>query len=102
IIQPFPGTYRQILQTSNRRPLREDLGEQLISEILKGVKAGRQGIMTTTPDKLRTAIFVRGYSLQDFARVADVAPGTLSRAVCGKPVAPVTWRRIITTLARLD
>ncbi|MGH7883986.1 MAG: hypothetical protein ACREN8_13965 [Candidatus Dormibacteraceae bacterium] len=58
--------------------------------------------MTTTPDTLRTVIFMRGYSLGDFANIAGVAPSTLSRALSSQPVAPLTWKRIITTLARLD
>lgn len=83
------------------RRLADDLGEQLISEILEGVKAGRQGIMVTTPDRLRTAIFVRGSTLQEFALLAGITPSTLSRALGGETVAPSTWRRIITTLSGL-
>lgn len=83
------------------RRLADDLGERLISEILEGVKAGRQGIMITTPDRLQTAIFVRGATLQEFASLAGITPSTLSRALGGDPVAPSTWRRIITTLSTL-
>lgn len=83
------------------RRLADDLGEQLISEILEGVKAGRQGIMITTPERLRTAIFVRGSTLQQFASRAGITPSTLSRALGGEPAAPSTWRRIITTLSEL-
>ncbi len=50
-----------------------ELGERLVSEILDGVKAGRQGILISEPDRLRTAIFVRGLSLGDFARRAGLA-----------------------------
>jgi hypothetical protein len=95
-------TPRQSRAITHSKSLAEDLGAQLIAEVLDGVKAGRQGIMITTPDKLRTAIFVRGYSLQEFARLARIAPSTLSRALAGQPVAPLTWKRIIITLATLE
>ncbi len=77
------------------------LGERLVSEILDGVKAGRQGILISEPERIRTAIFVRGLSLGDFARRAGLAPSTLSRALAGQPIAPASWRSLVTTLGRL-
>lgn len=78
-----------------------ELGERLVSEILDGVKAGRQGISISEPDRVRTAIFVRGLSLGDFARRAGLAPSTLSRALAGQPIAPASWRLLFTTLRGL-
>lgn len=71
-----------------------------MSQILDGVRAGYQGVFVTEPERLRTAIFMRGYSLGDFARLAGIAPSTLSRALAGQPVAPRSWRAVITTLDR--
>lgn len=77
-----------------------ELGERLVREILDGVRAGRQGVFISEPERLRTAIFIRGYSLGDFARLAGIAPSTLSRALAGQPVAPQSWRALISTLDR--
>lgn len=78
-----------------------ELGERLVSEILDGVKAGRQGILISEPERVRTAIFVRGLSLGEFARRAGLAPSTLSRALAGQSIAPGSWRLLITTLRQL-
>lgn len=78
-----------------------ELGEDLVAELLAGVEAGQQGISISQPERLRTAIFVRGYSLGEFARLAKVAPSTLSRALAGRTVASSSWRAVITTLRRL-
>lgn len=75
-----------------------ELGEQLIAEVLQGVRAGRRGVFVSEPERLRTAIFLRGYTLGRFARFAGITPSTLSRAVTGQPVAPSSWQALITAL----
>lgn len=87
--------------TPSLSSLGSELGEHLGSEILEGVQAGRQGIFISEPDRVRTAIFVRGLSLGEFARRAGLAPSTLSRALAGQPIAPGSWRLLITTLRGL-
>ncbi len=88
-------------RTTSALDLGTELGERLVSEILNGVRAGRQGVFVSEPERLRTAIFIRGHRLKDFARLAGIAPSTLSRALAGQPIAPDSWRALITTLGNL-
>ncbi|MGH7883890.1 MAG: hypothetical protein ACREN8_13480 [Candidatus Dormibacteraceae bacterium] len=90
------------LAYSHPSKLAQELGAQMVSEILAGLKAGQQGVVITTPDKLRMAIFIRGHTLQDFAKLANISPSTLSRALGGQAVAPFTWKQIITKLYSLN
>jgi hypothetical protein len=88
------------VRTSEGTDLGAELGHQLVSEVLQGVRAGRQGVFVSDPERLRTAIFLRGYTLGQFARFAGMAPSTLSRALAGQSVAPSSWRALITALVR--
>lgn len=103
--RPDSGTFYApavpaVVKTTPAAHLGTQLGERLVKEILNGVRAGRQGIFISEPERLRTAIFIRGYSLGDFARLAGIAPSTLSRALAGQPVAPQSWRALMFALDR--
>lgn len=88
------------IRAGSASSLRQAMGGRLVAEIIRGVRAGRQGLYVTDPARLRTAIFLRGYSLGDFARLAGIAPSTLSRVLTGQSVAPQSWRAPIRTLDR--
>lgn len=86
------------VQSASAAELGEELAQRLVAEIVRDVGAGRQGLYIRQPERLRTSIFLRGYSLGDFARLAGIAPSTLSRVLAGLPIGPHSWHSLITTL----
>jgi plasmid maintenance system antidote protein VapI len=51
-------------------------------------------------DRLRMEIMKRGLDQQGFARLAKIAPTTISAACLGQKINPNTFRKIVSALAQ--
>lgn len=51
------------------------------------------------PDKLATAIQLRGLKLEQLATLAGVSPGTVSKALAGRPIRASTLRALAKALS---